>query len=434
MRAEFFNANPRQPALRRIAEILEGSDGTTIIAMCFISKQGAELLAHHRVAFQNDDSFIAVTARAPTDINAMIELGDRLPGKVLYHNVSGSSFDSENGVPAGVLHDKIIYSERGDQATLWVGSHNLTRNGVTGINIESAIILTGSKDEIPFIHALQHLQRIKNECTDTPPVPPKVPSRRELSLDRPVVIVECTAGPEVQVAMKARSDYYFTIHLRHEDYDRLCIPPQNAEKQVRLLVYNHGDLTTKGPKADPQFIRMGEIHGINFTAKNRRKGRNVRWPDISYCIAEKSFKKKYAPLQVVKSRRFKKDEYTICAVRIENSSDYSQDKELILPSPLKKLDQIKSRRVYVHDSNSPQLDLFDQDNRELTSGDEAHFIEITESIKSVLHIKTNGAFATSAIRVVRALAESQNLEVREERKKGPYKFITGGYVYKEELG
>jgi len=434
MQAEFFHANPRQPALERITEILAESDGTTIVAMCFISKLGTELLTKHRKAFNNVESFIAVTARAPTDISAMIELGIAMPGKVWYHNVSGSSFDSENGVPAGVLHDKIIYTENGDQATLWLGSHNLTRNGVTGINIESAIILSGSKDEVPFSHARKHLQRIKTECTDIPPVTPKPPIHKELTQERPVVIVECTASPAVQVAMKGRTDYYFTIHLRHEDYDRICIPPRNAEKQVRLLVYNPGDLTREGPKADPQFIRMGEIHGINFTAKNRRKGRTVRWRDISYCIEESPFKKKYGPLHVVKNRRFKKDEYTVCAVRIENSSDYSADAEIILPSPLKKASKTKSRKIYLHDPNKPQFELFDEDTHGLIPEDDTPFIELTESTKPVLQIKTNGAFATSAIRIIRAMAESQNLEVREERRKGPYKFIAGGYVYKEDLG
>ena len=434
MQAEFFHANPRQPALERIAEILAESDGTTMIAMCFISETGAELIMKHSDAFNSDESFIAVTARAPTDIHAMIELGKWMPGTIWYHNVSGSTFDSENGVPAGVLHDKIIYTESGNQATLWVGSHNLTRNGVAGINIESAIILSGSKDEVPFIHARKHLQKIKTECTDVPPTTPKPPVRKELTLDRPVVIVECTASSAVQVAMKERSDYYFTIHLRHEDYDRLCIPPKDADKQVRLLVYNPGDLTSEGPKADPQFIRMGEIHGINFTAKNRRKGRTVRGRDISYSIEESPYKKKYGPLHVVKRRRFKKDEYTVCAVRIENSSDYSADAEIILPGPLKKAAKTKSRKIYLHDPKRPQFDLFDDDTLVLPPGDDVPFIELTESTKPVLHIKTNGAFATSAIRIIRAMAESQNLEVREERRKGSYKFISGGFVYKEELG
>ena len=434
MQAEFFHANPRQPALERIAEILAESDGTTMIAMCFISRTGTDLLTEHQKAFIKDESFIAVTARPPTDISAMIELGLAMPGKVWYHNVSGSTFDSENGVPAGVLHDKIIYTESGDQATLWVGSHNLTRNGVAGINIESAIILSGSKDKVPFIHARKHLQKIKKECTDVPPTTPKPPVRKELTLDRPVVIVECTASPAVQVAMKERADYYFTIHLRHEDYDRLCIPPKDADKQVRLLVYNPGDLTAQGPKVDPQFIRRGEIHGINFTAKNRRKGRTVRWRDISYCIEESPFKKKYGPLHVVKHRRFKKDEYTVCAVRIENSPDYSADAEIILPSPLKKASKTKSRKIYLHDPKRPQFDLFDDDALVTPPGEDVPFIELTESTKPVLHIKTNGVFATSAIRLIRAMAESQNLEVREERRKGPYKFITGGYVYKEDLG
>jgi hypothetical protein len=78
--------------------------------------------------------------------------------------------------------------------------------------------------------------------------------------------------------------------------------------------------------------------------------------------------------------------------------------------------------------------LFDEEALALTPGEDVPFIELAESTKPVLHIKTNGAFATSAIRVIRAMAEKQNLEVREERRKGSYKFISGGYVYKEELG
>ena len=95
MQAEFFHANPRQPALERVAEILAESDGTTMIAMCFISRTGTDLLTEHKNAFIKDESFIAVTARPPTDISAMIELGLAMPGKVWYHNVSGSTFDTE---------------------------------------------------------------------------------------------------------------------------------------------------------------------------------------------------------------------------------------------------------------------------------------------------------------------------------------------------
>ena len=316
MHTEFFNLHPRAEAYGRLNSVM--ASGTVCLqgSVCYVTEEGCRLLQDNIERFKLPRSFFIAGYNDVSAINAINELCAQAPGKFYFHGVAREgSEDSEGNLLPGLMHAKLIYAEGTTDATVWIGSHNLTRNALRGVNIEAATITKGDKRDPFFQNVRKFLESTKNESFAGPaplPMPP--------ALEKPIrdlVLVHCEATEEQIRSIKERKNCYISIHLRQDAYDSLCRPPANPDKHVRLLLYPPGVLTPNGPTASASVIKAGELYGVNFTEKSVRKGNNAGWPEMSYSIVEPAGDP-FQPLKIGTNPHDPIDDVTVCAIRIDD--------------------------------------------------------------------------------------------------------------------
>lgn len=316
MQTEFFHSDKRAEAYGRLDEILRSATVMLKGAVCYVTKEGCDLLENNIGRLKTDGSFFIAGYNDTSDIESINRLCRLAPGKIRFHGVAGRGTESKEGtMMPGLMHDKLIYAEGLDGATVWVGSHNLTHNALRGVNIEAAAIISGDRDDPFFRDVRTHLEFVFGESVPGPaplPIPPPITDPI-----RDLVLVHCEADAATIEAMRDTAQGFVSIHLRQPSYDRLCIPPANPEKHVRLHLYAPGELGQSGPLAPARLIKAGEIYGVNFTEKSVRRGNKAEWPVMDFIIEEPPGHP-FQPLRIGTRNRDHSEDVTICAVRIDD--------------------------------------------------------------------------------------------------------------------
>jgi len=316
MITEFFNRHPRAEAYARLNSVM--ASGTVCLqgAVCYVTEEGCRLLQENIERFKLPRSFFIAGYNDISSISAINQLCAQAPGKFYFHGVAREgSEDSEGPLLPGLMHAKLIYAEGTTDATVWVGSHNLTHNALRGVNIEVATITKGDKRNPFFQQVREFLESARKESFAGP-----APLRRPPALEKPIrelVLVHCEASDEQIQSIKDRKNCYISIHLRQDSYDTLCRPPANPDKHVRLLLYPPGVLTSKGPTAPASLVKAGELYGVNFTEKSIRNGNNAGWPEMSYSIVEPAGDP-FQPLKMCSDPHAPIDDVTVCAIRVDD--------------------------------------------------------------------------------------------------------------------
>lgn len=92
-------------------------------------------------ALNHNDSFYCVDVSSPTDFDAIRKIDKKLNLTPAFH-VHCKRFEPSKGVRENLLHSKIIVMDKFDgSAEIWVGSHNFTKYALSGINIESSVVI-----------------------------------------------------------------------------------------------------------------------------------------------------------------------------------------------------------------------------------------------------------------------------------------------------
>ena len=331
MLTEFFSQQHRAEAYDRLNSVM--ASGTVCLqgAVCYVTEEGCRLLQENIERFKLPGSFFIAGYNDVSAIHAINELCAQAPGNFYFHGIAREgSEDSEGHLLPGLMHAKLIYAEGTTDATVWVGSHNLTHNALRGVNIEAATITKGDKCDPFFQSVRQFLESTRKESFPGP-----APVLRPPALEKPVrelVLVHCEATEEQILSIKGRKNCYISIHLRQDAYDSLCRPPANPEKHVRLLLYPPGVLTPTGPKAAASVVKAGELYGVNFTEKSIRKGNNAGWPEMSYSIVEPPGDP-FQPLQISTKPHDPINDVTVCAIRVDDELEEADESEkcCILP-------------------------------------------------------------------------------------------------------
>ena len=323
MFTEFFHQQPRAQAYARLTSIMDS--GTVLLrgAVCYVTEEGCRLLEENIERFKTEGSFFIAGYNDTSDIPAINRLCKLVPGKFYFHGIGGKgSEDWEGPLIPGLMHSKLIYAEGESSATVWVGSHNLTHNALNGVNIESATITTGDRNNPFFQQVRRHLDAIRGESIVGPAAIKKAPL-----LDKPIrelVLIHCEASEEQILQIKEKKNCYLSIHLRQDSYDSLCRPPASPDKHVRLHIYAPGDLTSLGPIAAPKVIKAGELFGVNFTEKSVRKGNTAGWPEVSFKIEEPTGEP-FQPLKVCSVPHDPTDDVTVCAIRVDDALEEADE-------------------------------------------------------------------------------------------------------------
>jgi hypothetical protein len=317
MHSEFFHEKTRAEAYGRLAQIMNSGTVKLMGAVCYVTAEGCKLLESNVGRFKNPGSYFIAGYNETSDIREINKLCSLAPGKFFFHGICGSGTESKEGtMMPGLMHDKLIYAQNSEGATVWVGSHNLTKNALRGVNIEAAAIVTGHPDEPFFQEVRKHLEAIRQESFLGPapiPLPPPIADPiREL------VLVHCEADEKTIEAMGATHQGFVSIHLRQDGYDKLCIPPANPEKHVRLFLYAPGELSHAGPIGQARLVKSGEIYGVNFTEKSTRRGNKADWPAMDFTIEDPPGAP-FQPLRMCAADRDPSADVTVCAIRIDQS-------------------------------------------------------------------------------------------------------------------
>jgi hypothetical protein len=317
MITEFFYQQPRAHAYGRLSSIMNSGTVSLRGAVCYVTEEGCRLLEENIERFKTEGSFFIAGYNDTSAIPAINRLCELAPGSFYFHGIGGKgSEDWEGPLIPGLMHSKLIYAEGETTATVWVGSHNLTHNALNGVNIESATITTGDRNN-PFFHQVRrHLDAIRAESFLGPAA-----IKKKTLLEKPIrelVLIHCEASEEKILQIAERKNCYMSIHLRQDAYDSLCRPPASPEKHVRLHIYAPGDLTSLGPIAAPKLIKAGELFGVNFTEKSVRKGNTAGWPEMAFKIEEPAGEI-FQPLKLCSGAHDPADDVTVCAIRVDDA-------------------------------------------------------------------------------------------------------------------
>jgi hypothetical protein len=413
MITEFFHSNPRAEAFGRLNEIMKSGTVRLIGAVCYVTHDGCALLKANIERFKSPGSFFIAGYNEISSIGAINDLCRQAPGKFYFHGIAKKGSEAPEGhFQPGLMHDKLIYAEGESEATVWVGSHNLTHNGLLGVNIESATITTGDKDDPFFREVRLHLESGRRESFEGPAPIPKDPP-----LDKPIrdlVIVHCEATEEQIQAIREEKNCYMSIHLRQDSYDSLCRPPADPDKHVRLHLYLPGELDSKGPRAPARLVKAGELYGVNFTEKSVRKGNTAGWPEMSFCI-EEPHGDDFQPLRICSGAHDRTDDVTVCAIRVDDTLEEidESNKNCILAERPSSEVEFKGRRLNL----SP-----------LEGDKKIRYVMLIESLRAVA--KLSGSSPIAGETKMEQIYEERGEEVVFDRDpKKPFRFIHNGKLF-----
>ncbi|NNB92357.1 hypothetical protein HI113_00275 [Corallococcus exiguus] len=163
MSLRFIHARPHTSALSDFDTLLaSGIDGLRM-SMCFFRPAGFKLLSRHAAALNHKSSFVVVAIDFPTDLDAVARLHAIAPGHVYLHRGFATPEEKKGGGQA-LMHSKICLTRAGNSAQLWVGSHNLSANALSGANIEAALLYAPAGEDQVIRDAEQHLAECRADA------------------------------------------------------------------------------------------------------------------------------------------------------------------------------------------------------------------------------------------------------------------------------
>jgi hypothetical protein len=122
---------------------------------------------------RQDGSFACVDVHKPTNIDRICNLAQN-GARMLFHGKKIIEKKKPDGktpsLPTNLLHSKILlFDLSGEEAELWVGSHNWTEYALGGINIETSLRVRLSRSSILYSQSESLLNNIRNECAPVLP-------------------------------------------------------------------------------------------------------------------------------------------------------------------------------------------------------------------------------------------------------------------------
>ena len=419
---EFFHPDINTASIDRISEIMSWAKDSLQIEMCYVTEFGTKLLNKHTDHLLRDGSFIIVANEPINDIKGLNQLAEIRPESV--RHITAKS-DAKERSAEGLMHAKLIYAENGDDCTLWVGSNNFTQRALLAVNIEAALVVSGKINEQIFVHAREHIRKVKelSEAGPIPIIPEPIPVTE-------VILIECEASPTL-IEKLSSGKQSFCVYLRHDKYDDECIPSRKKiSGEVRLYIYPENSLTKFGPIKPPTVVRSGRFHGVTFTEKHRRGGASASWaekPGYEHItILHRSPNEPTTALVATAGKSPDDNAWTISAFII----DSKPKDEIFLADKLKpQLRGEESQREIQFDERF----FINSDNANLFKEDSIHKMERI-NVTYITNQRTGyasryyGDIDNIHYRNLTSWAAEKDLEIFPIQSKGPYLFIRRGFI------
>lgn len=267
MKINFFSSDPRQKAREAMDQLMRQGTDQLAIATGFCSAAGVKILMSHTDLLAHPGSFVVVPVAPPTDYDELEKLHAKIPSNLFVHWGADSPYEMKTG--SALMHSKVIYARSGNNCWLWTGSHNFTGNATQGSNCEAAIVLQGDASLPPFVSAIKHLERCREEAAAyDPDLSPPGKVRRE-----DLLVLHAESDVDLEAFLPCR----LHLCLDSSEYDELLRAPVS----VRLHLYSVGSLARGWQAAEPKKAFSGLVTGVNFTGRNpntARAGATAEWP------------------------------------------------------------------------------------------------------------------------------------------------------------
>ncbi|MHA6248182.1 phospholipase D family protein [Pontibacter sp. CAU 1760] len=145
------------------ADALRGCVAFWVIKPDYLGADFTDLLSRK-------ESFYCIDIHYPTNIDN-IDAFHKLGAKKLFlHLRKAGRTKEELKLPKHLLHAKImLFDLPGGQAEIWIGSHNLTKRALNGINHEASTVIKCAKHSDFYNQVNAYLKDIKKNCSPYDP-------------------------------------------------------------------------------------------------------------------------------------------------------------------------------------------------------------------------------------------------------------------------
>jgi HKD family nuclease len=153
MKVELHSENPGQSLRPRIAELIK--DATLVeLAVAFVTGRGVDAILGIVEELKDKAKVrLIVSVLFPTNLDRIALLAEKI--EVYVHLGYANQAEELHGQ----FHSKIVYIERhGKSRTVVVGSHNWTRNGLDGGNLEASLVVDCAEGDPIVAQTREHIE------------------------------------------------------------------------------------------------------------------------------------------------------------------------------------------------------------------------------------------------------------------------------------
>jgi hypothetical protein len=160
MTVQLYSADPHAKLEGELfGELLKGAKSVEM-AVAFVTESGADAIKRIVEVLNGGKVILIVSVLFPTKLEAIEGLFVDLKQKIEIWIHLGYEETTEN--LHGQFHSKMILIERADGSpVILVGSHNWTKNGLQGGNLEASLVLTGDESAAVLKQVREHFEACK---------------------------------------------------------------------------------------------------------------------------------------------------------------------------------------------------------------------------------------------------------------------------------
>jgi HKD family nuclease len=153
MKVELHNENPGESLHPRLVDLVKDAN-LVEIAVAFVTRFGTNGILGLADRLKDKAKIrLLVSVLFPTDLNAIAFLAEKID--VFVHLGYANAAEQIHGQ----FHSKIIFIERqGQSRTVVVGSHNWTRNGLDGGNLEASLVVDCAEGDAVVTQTRGHIE------------------------------------------------------------------------------------------------------------------------------------------------------------------------------------------------------------------------------------------------------------------------------------
>ena len=111
-------------------------------------------------ALKKPNSFFCADIQLPTNIESLLQYSNEGVKEIYLHKYRQKDEHTQN---TNLLHSKIYVFQINDvDVVIWLGSHNLTRYAITGLNLEASVSIKCKKDDLIYLDICKYLINVRD--------------------------------------------------------------------------------------------------------------------------------------------------------------------------------------------------------------------------------------------------------------------------------